>query len=118
MTKIFFFFESFISINRLLSLSDLYSHSDYIADPHCEVIFHNLLLIYLYIDFYIHVCFCCILISGGNELPTAWLPFLKVHSCCRWKSNFHYIHSATEILNARKEIFTGIRESRIHHDSV
>lgn len=44
--------------------------------------------------------------------------FFKVLPCYPWKPNFHYIHSATEILIARKEIFTGIHESRIHHDSV
>lgn len=58
------------------------------------------------------------LISGGNELPITWVPFFKVPSCYHQKPNFHYTHSATEILNARKEIFTGIHESRIHHDSV
>lgn len=64
-------------------------------------LFCSLLLAYI-LCFYIHVYFYCILISGGNELPTTWLPFYKVHSCYRWRPNFHYIHSATEILNARK----------------
>lgn len=45
--------------------------------------------------------------------------FSPESSCAIWlQSNFHCIHSVIEILNVRKEIFTGIHESRIHHDSV
>jgi hypothetical protein len=52
-----------------------------------------------------------------NFLRYAYLSF-EVYSLYGWRLNFHYIHSATEILNARKKIFTGIHKSRIHHDSV
>lgn len=44
--------------------------------------------------------------------------FFEYSSAIWLQSNFHCIHSAIEILNVRKEIFTGIHESRIHHDSV
>lgn len=65
-----------------------------------------------------HLLLSLPVISGGNELPTACLPFFKVHSLYGWRLNFYDIHSATEILNARKKIFTGIHKSRTHHDSV
>lgn len=48
------------------------------------------------------------------KMATLW----KVHPYYQWRPNFNYLHSATEILNTRKEIFTGIHKSRIHHDSV
>lgn len=45
--------------------------------------------------------------------------FPQESSPAMWlESNFHCIQSAIEILNVRKEIFTGIHKSRIHHDSV
>lgn len=51
---------------------------------------------------------CVVLVPPPPESsPAIWL-----------QSNFHCIHSAIEILNVRKEIFTGIHEPRIHHDSV
>lgn len=65
-----------------------------------------------------HLLLSLPVISGGNELPIACLPFFKVHSLYGWRLNFYDIHSATEILNARKKIFTGIHKSRTHHDSV
>lgn len=72
--------------------------------------------------FYTFFIYSCLLLLPFNKCRKCTshnkVTFIKVHFCYQWKSNFYYIHSATKLLCARKKVFTGIHESRIHHDSV
>lgn len=68
---------------------------------------------------FLHSCLLLLHLSKrGKWASYSMLTFFKGVFSLWLGLNFHYIHSATEILNARKEIFTGIHKSRIHHDSV